>query len=170
MTEVSASLEKRRAALQQRRVQGLWAREADPNRVQRSRFGYDKFAKKDKYEKADDGTTRCSEFVRDVAAHVAGKDIPELKGQAKDQYEAMAKAADGLGGPWQRLRFQADPEAAFRTAHALAAKGHLVVAAWRNPDAASDPTNTGHVALVVPDGGLVASGAWGMDVPHTELH
>jgi hypothetical protein len=91
-------------------------------------------------------TTRCSEFVRDFARKLLGKDQPELEKRAADQFDAMKESSR-----WRSLKFQDHPEAVFREAQTLANQGNPVAVAWKNPS--PTPTESGHVAVVVPFGG-----------------
>jgi hypothetical protein len=111
----------------------------------------------------DGKATRCSEFVRDFARKLLGKDVPELEKRAADQFDAMKDSER-----WRALKFQDHPGAVFREAQALANQGSLVVVAWKNPH--PTPTDSGHVAVVVPfegkDKDLHPSSTWEMKVPY----
>ena len=115
-----------------------------------------------KYQPAG-GTTRCSEFVRDFARTLLGRDVPELQGRASDQFDWMAESSQ-----WKSLKFEDKPQGAFREAQTLADQGNLVVVAWKNPHPTA--TNSGHVAIVVPlqgnDTDLHPSTGWDMKVPY----
>jgi len=120
--------------------------------------------------KPDGATTHCSEFVRDFARELLGRDVPELRGRAGDQADQLTKAAASPDSKWRSLSFHDDPAAAFRNAQELANEGKFVVVTWKNSTAT--PTDSGHVAVVVPSrkegGGLFDSTRmkWGMEVPY----
>lgn len=118
--------------------------------------------------KPEAGTTHCSEFVRDFAKALTGREVPELRGRAGEQFDALKAAAADPSSKWSSLGFQDDPAAAFRRAQELADEGKLVVVAWKNPNATA--TDSGHVAAVVPrrgdDPALPHSGSWKLGVPY----
>jgi hypothetical protein len=107
--------------------------------------------------------TRCSQFVRDFARTLLGRDLPELQGQASDQFDKMKESPN-----WKSLKFQDKPQGAFREAQDLANQGNLVVVVWKNPHPTA--TNSGHIAIVVPlrgkDRDLHPSTEWEMKVPY----
>jgi hypothetical protein len=115
-------------------------------------------------------TTHCSEFVRDFARELLGRDLPELGGKAGDQYDRLKAAVGSPASKWRSLSFPDDPTAAFRNAQELANEGKLVVIAWKNPRPTK--TDSGHVAVVSPsrqdDGGLfdATERKWKMKVPY----
>jgi hypothetical protein len=110
--------------------------------------------------------TRCSQFVRDFAKEVRGREVPEL---ARQQFDNLKAAATSRDSKWRSLSFSDDPAAAFQNAQDLANAGKLVIVAWKNPD----PTfrQPSHTAVVVPsrlaDGRLfdATTQKWGMKVP-----
>ena len=120
--------------------------------------------------KPDGKKTHCSEFVRDFATDLLGRDVPELDGQAGKQADNLKASAEKPDSKWRSLSFPDDPLAAFQGAQALANEGKLVVVAWKNPHPTG--TDTGHIAVVVPspqdDGGLfdATKRKWGMKVPY----
>ncbi len=159
------SLYARRDALQRQLLQGLLESPKDEKKVAENSVTFDDYAKDEKYEKKD-GQTFCSDFVRDVATKRVGKPIPELEGQAKDQFDKMMSATNNFSTSWKRLQFQGDPQKAFENAHSLANKGFIVIAGWKNPNWEKEPKNSGHVAFIVPSSKMATSSAWeGMKVP-----
>jgi hypothetical protein len=140
-----------------------------------SRGSLEKFAKKQGVDqkahyKGEGKNTRCSEFVRDFAKELLGREIPELRGFAVHQLYYLKAAATSPDSRWRTLSFSDDPAAAFQNAQDLANEGKLVIVAWKNPQRANyDP---GHAAVVVPsrqeDGGLfdATKRKWGMKVPY----
>lgn len=115
-------------------------------------------------------TTHCSEFVRDLATELLGRDVPELRGRAGEQADSLKASAEKPDSKWRSLSFPDDPASAFQVAQVLANEGKLVVVTWKNPHPSG--TDTGHVAVVVPspqeDGGLfdATKRKWGMKVPY----
>lgn len=159
-------LYRRRDALQKKLLQSLLDQPKDEKAAQELRVVFDDYAKKGEYEKKG-GQTFCSDFVRDVAAKRLGTKVPELEGQAKDQFDKLSSASNDLAGSWKKLHFKAAPEEALTNAQKLANHGRVVVVAWKNPQWQNEPHNSGHVAMVVPGDKLTPSPAWsGMKVPN----
>jgi hypothetical protein len=119
---------------------------------------------------ADGKKTHCSEFVRDYTRELLGRNLPELEGQAGDQFDRLRVAAASPDSKWRSLSFSDDPAVAFKNAQDLANEGKLVIVAWKNPHPTG--TDSGHVAVVVPsrqeDDGLfdATERKWKMKVPY----
>jgi hypothetical protein len=110
--------------------------------------------------------THCSEFVRDYATNVVGREMPELAGVVSTQVRAISESED-----WTELNFAKDPQLILQQAQIYANSGKLVIAAWANPTPTD--TDSGHIAVVVPNptsatskDGMDASGKWGLRVPY----
>ena len=118
----------------------------------------------------DDKKTHCSEFVRNYAKELLGRNLPELEGHAGDQSDRLKAAAASPDSKWRSLSFSDDPAVAFKNAQDLANEGKLVIVACKNPHPTG--TESGHVAVVVPsrqkDGGLfdATERKWKMKVPY----
>jgi hypothetical protein len=121
---------------------------------------------KEKRYAANDKTTHCNQFVRDLTHEILNRYVPELEGRASEQLAQLKAASAHADSPWRSLSFQDDPAGAFANAQELANSGKLVVVAI-----------PGHVAVVIPSteglDGLYESKksksgdrGWGMRVPY----
>ena len=123
----------------------------------------------DEKYKPEQDTTHCSEFVRDYARKLLGRDVPELRGPAGAQADQLKAAAGDPKSKWWSLAFHEDPAAALQRAQELADEGKLVVVAWKNPTPTA--TDSGHVAVIVPrrgdDAELPYSTTWKLRVPYS---
>ncbi len=112
--------------------------------------------------------THCSEFVRDFAKELLGRNLPELEGRAGNQADQLKAAVASPDSKWRSLSFSDDPALAFKNAQDLANDGKLVIVAWKIPHPTA--TDSGHVAVVVPsrqeDGSLADATKWKMNVPY----
>src|SRR5262249_26476910 len=102
----------------------------DENAPKRITSAASSLAKDPKYKagKQVDGklVTHCSEFVRDVGKSV-GQDIPELRGQARDQFNQLTLASDGASGKWASFSTASNTAEVFQKAQDAANAGKLVV-------------------------------------------
>ena len=98
---------------------------------------------------SDGDVTQCSLYGRDFAARLAGRSLPELAGQAKDQYKQLDASPN-----FQKLVVKTDTAKAFQDAQKAANDGKLVL--YVTPD---------HIQVGVPATQMPMSGAWGMAVP-----
>jgi hypothetical protein len=105
---------------------------------------------------AQGDVTKCNLFVCDVIESLLAQSRPELHGLANQQFDALSQSSD-----WSRRNFPNDLAGGFQQANAAANNGTIVVVAYKNPD----PAQSGHIAIVVPSGGLEQSGTWAMPVP-----
>jgi hypothetical protein len=55
--------------------------------------------------KPDGKKTHCSEFMRDFARELLGRDIPELRGKAGEQFDQLKAAAASTDSKWRSLSF-----------------------------------------------------------------
>jgi hypothetical protein len=123
-----------------------------------------------KYGEDADGTTHCSEFVRDWAAAVMGVTPPELNKKNSDSFAQANTQIEQLAhsDTWHEFPLSTDWDATYSSATGFANSGHIVLVGWENP---SSDLN-GHIAAVMPlprkpgyKGIATINGGHGYDVP-----